>query len=156
MICGPVRNPATSLPVGGGLHTTWDVLAKTRNRAVLPLLARALQSSSAAKRAAAIRCLVRRHDAESHRQLIGQFAKLGAGDQSVVCNAHRAMPHHMTVTLKGAVLDGESDRCDSACQIIRLCCDFELFPVLVQAAANPQHRRASSVLDAIRQMAELL
>ena len=142
--------------MGGGLHTTWEVLAKTRNRAVLPLLARALHSDSAAKRAATIRCLVRRHDDESHRQLIQLFAKLSAADQAVLCNAHRAMPHHMAARLKAAVVEGDSHLCDAACRIISSCCDFELFPALVQAAENTQHGCAPVVLAAIQHMAKVL
>ena len=58
--------------------------------------------------------------------------------------------------LKAAVLEGESHLCDAACQIISSCVDFELFPALVQAAENRQHRRAPAVLAAIRQMAKVL
>jgi HEAT repeat protein len=131
-------------------------LAKTRNRAVLPLLARALQSDSAAKRAATIRCLVRRHDRESHRQLIGQFAKLRAADREVLFDAHRTMPHHMAASLKAAVLRGDAEFCDAACQIILRSGDFELFSALVQAVENRQHRFLSTVLAAVSQMAAAL
>ncbi len=85
------------------LNPTFDVLATTRNRAVLPTLAAALQSSSAAVRTAAIRAIVRRPDADSHRLLIGRFAELREDERAVVAEAHRAMPHHMSRALKAAV-----------------------------------------------------
>jgi HEAT repeat protein len=120
------------------------------------LLAQALQSDSAAKRAATIRCLVRRHDAESHRDLIQHFPKLSVGDQLSLCEAHRSMPHHLAASLKAAVLGGDAESCETACQIIQRCGDFQLFPALVQAAENRQHRRAALILESIRKMVESL
>jgi hypothetical protein len=131
-------------------------LARTRNRAVFPLLARALQAHSTGERAAAIRCYVRRHDRESHRQLIQLFAVLNEEDRDVVCEAHRAMPHHMAVELKEAILSGKEGDCDAACQIVELSDDFELFPALVRAAENRNHRRLQAVLSTIRHLAEIL
>jgi hypothetical protein len=99
---------------------------------------------------------VRRHDRDSHRQLIRRFAKLDEAGQAVACEAHQTMPHHMAAELKAAILNGEDGDCNAACQIVMMSHDFDLFPALVQAAADGHHRCFNAVLVAIRRLAEVL
>ncbi len=139
-----------------GLHKTESVLARTRNRAVLPLLSAALKNESAEIRAAAIRATIRRHDADSYTRLIRHFHELTDADRSVLHEAHRAMPHHAAPALKTAVLGGDATLCRNACDIIVLCRDYELFQTLVRAVEKPTHRHISQVTSAIVQLAVLL
>jgi HEAT repeat protein len=139
--------------MAGGLNPTFEVLATTRNRAVLPALAAALQSSSAAWRSAAIAAIVRRRDADSHRLLIRQFAELREDERAVLAEAHHAMPHHMARALKAAVMSGNAGLCKNACQIIALSLDFDLFQVLVDAAEDPKHRASADVTACLMDLA---
>ncbi len=136
-----------------GIGRTCQVLAGTRNRAVLPLLLAGLQSSRSDVRAAAIRAAIRRHDSATHTQLIRQFAALAEVDQVVLCGAHCAMPHHAAPALRNAVLNGDTTLCKNACRIISLSGDFELFPILVKAAENKLHRHRDKVATTIFELA---
>jgi HEAT repeat protein len=138
------------------MKKTADVLASTRNRAVLPTLAAALASSCAAMRASAIRAIVRRHDADSHRILLQHFDKLDDEERAILRRAHGAMPHHMARALKAAVLGSDAKLCLYACQMIALCRDFDLFPVLVEAAEYSQHPASADVAASLLQLANVL
>ena len=123
---------------------------------MLPTLAAALGSSSAAVRAAAIRAIVRRHDADSHRLLLQHFGKLDEEECAILKQAHRHTPHHMARALKAAVLGSDGNLCKQACQVIALCRDFDLFPALVEAAENKQHPAAADVTASLLQLANVL
>jgi hypothetical protein len=138
------------------LQQTERILASTRNRAVLPLLAAAMSSSSAEMRAAAIRATIRRTDVNSHTKLIRQFSKFADAERTALFQAHRAMPHHAAPALKAAVLAGDAVLCENACNIILLCHDYELFDVLVKAVVKPRHRQAGLIAATILQLASLL
>jgi HEAT repeat protein len=139
--------------VTNGLKKTCEVLASTRNRAVLPTLAAALRSSSASVRGDAIRAIVRRHDSESHRVLIAHFDNLQEGERTTLREIHRAMPHHMARALKAAVLGRDPKLCKHACQIIALCDDYDLFPALVEAAENRKLPGSSDAIASLLQLA---
>jgi HEAT repeat protein len=138
------------------LKKTAEVLAATRNRAVLPTLAAALASSCATMRAAAIRAIVRRHDVDSHRILLQHFDKLDDEERAMLRRAHSATPHHMARAIKSAVLGRDAKLCLYACQMIALCRDFDLFPVLVEAAENRRHPASADVTATLLQLANVL
>jgi HEAT repeat protein len=139
-----------------GLQKTECLLAQTRNRAVLPILAAGLRSKSPEVRAAAIRATIRRRDVEGHTELIRLFDQFGDAERAVLCQAHHAMPHHAAPALKAAVLEGETALCQNACDMIVLCRDFELFAILVKAAEKTRYRHAKQVVATILQLADLL
>ena len=139
-----------------GLHKTEQALARARNRAVLPVLAVALHSCSAEVRAAAIRASIRRHDIDSHTQLIRHFQEFAATDHSVLRESHCAMPHHAASALKTAVLEGDATLCGNACDIILLCRNYALFQTLVKAVEKPGHPHAGRVEATLLQLAVLL
>src|SRR5688500_4392364 len=126
-----------------GLSITEGTLGRTRNRAVLPLLAVAMRSKSTDVRATAIRATIRRHDVDSHTQLIRQFHELTDVDRAVVRDAHHSMPHHAARALKNAVLEGDHTLCSNACDLIVLTRDYDQVATLVRATEKPQHRHAS-------------
>ena len=84
-----------------GIARTAQVLAKTPNRAVLPVLLAGLKSSRAEIRAATIRAAIRRHERATHAQLIEHFTFLSESDRIIVGDAHRAMPHHAAPRAEG-------------------------------------------------------
>lgn len=135
-----------------GLHKTEQALARVRNRAVLPVLAVALRSSSAEIRAAAIRATIRRHDIESHTQLLRHFHELAPRDRSMLRETHTAMPHHAASALKAAVLEGDAVLCQNACDIILLCHDYSLFQALVNAVEKPRYPHAGRVVATLLQL----
>ncbi len=139
-----------------GLDITRQTLAATRNRAVLPLLAAGLRSSSAEVRAAAIRATVQRVDLPSHLQLLRHFAAFGDAERAVLAEVHRAMPHHAAPALEAALLGGDATLSSSACQFILACHNFDSFPALLKAAENPNHPTANEIAGTILQLANRL
>jgi hypothetical protein len=139
--------------VAGGLDKTEQALARTRNRAVLPVLESALRSDCGYIRAAAIRATIRRTDCDSHSQLIGLLSKLDEADIAVLVASHRAMPHHAASALKLAILKGDAAQCRNACVMIRHCRDYNLFPTLLKAAENPRHHHFDVIAATILALA---
>jgi len=141
-----------------GLRITEQAFGRTRNRAVLPVLAAAMRSDLADIRAAAIRSTLRRHDIDSHTQLIRHFHELAPEDKAVLRETHRTMRHHAASALKAAILNGDATLCRNACDLVLLCSDHEMFPTLVQAAEKPGHvqrtRIAATVLKFAMQLHE--
>lgn len=133
-------------------NTTWEVLAKSRNRAVLPLLERSVTSDDSTVRTAAISCLLRRRDPESHRLLIQRFDCLNDDDRSVLSETLRAAAHHFAATLKLAVVDDDPRICANACALIVNCEEFHLLPDLVQASTKPRHVDRATILTAITRL----
>jgi HEAT repeat protein len=142
--------------MSAGLRQTEQALVRARNRAVLPMLALALQSHSIEVRATAIRATLRRQDLESHAQLVRLFDKLTPADREVLRETHLHMPHHAALALKRAVLEGDAEQCRNACEWILLCRDREQFPTLLRALEKPGHRYASRVATSVLQFATQL
>lgn len=136
-----------------GIARTAQILAGTGNRAVLPLLLAGLKSSRADVRAATIRAAIRRHDAETHTQLIRHFSSLCETDQIVACQIHSAMPHHAAPSLKAAILKGDATLCKNACRIIALSGDIDLVATLVKGAEDKKHYHRTEVANTIHELA---
>jgi len=142
--------------VAKGIELTRQVLARTRNRAVLPMLAAGLRSTEPAVRAAAIRATMRRHDRESHTQWLRGFATLTDDDRVTLRDAYRATPHCAAPALKFALMGVDATLCKNACDLVLLTHDFDLFPTLVKAAENSSHSLADHMLATITSLAEQL
>jgi HEAT repeat protein len=139
-----------------GLEKTRLQLVRCRNRAVLPLLAAALRSSSADVRSTAIRAAIQRVDRESHLQLLRRFADLGDAERAVLAEAHRAMPHHAAPALKAALTGPDNRLCACACAMISYCEDFDSFPTLLMATEAEGHGHADQIAATLLQLAEKL
>src|SRR4051794_34108785 len=100
-----------------GVSRTAQILTKTPNRAVLPVLLAGLKSSRPEVRAATIRAAIRRHERATHTLLIQQFTCLNESDRLVLGEAHRAMPHHAAPALKTAIVERDATLCKNACRI---------------------------------------
>ncbi len=136
-----------------GTTRTGQVLARTRNRAVLPVLLAGLHSTRAEVRNATIRAAVRRHELPTHTQLIQQFASLSEADRIVLGEAHSAMPHHAAPALKAAILGSDKPLCKNACRMIAISGDVDLIPVLVKAAEDKKHHHSSEAAATILELA---
>lgn len=136
-----------------GTARTAQVLAKSPNRAVLPVLLAGLKSSRADIRAATIRAAFRRRERATHAQLIEHFTFLSESDRIVVGEAHRSMPHHASGALTAAILKGDANQCKNACRIISLSGDVDLLPALVKAAENKKHRFRIDVAATVLELA---
>lgn len=142
--------------MANGLQTTWNILAQTRNRAAVPVLAAALRSPSVELQTGAIRASVHRKDRACHDFLIRRFATLSETEQSVLCEAHHDMPFRMGAALGAAVVAGDASQCENACRILVASRDYDLYPVLVRAAENSKHRHVEQVNAATLQLANRL
>jgi HEAT repeat protein len=138
------------------LEKTRQVLAHTRNRAVLPLLAAALRSSCAEVRSSAIRATVQRLDLESHSQLIRHFAAFSEAEIAILAEAYQAMPHHATPALKAAVTGSNKSLSESACKVIVACHHFDSMPALLKALEYPQHPNAGELAATSLRLAQEL
>lgn len=136
-----------------GITRTTQVLTKSPNRAVLPVLIAGLKSTRAEIRAATIRAAVRRHERAAHAQLIEHLTFLSESDRIIVAEAHRSMPHHAAPALKAAILEGDANQCKNACRIIALSGDVDLIPVLVKAAEDRKHHYRTDVAATILELA---
>jgi hypothetical protein len=136
-----------------GIARTAQVLAKTRNRAMLSILTECLHSSRPKVRAAAIRAAIRRHDSATHTQLIKCFDSLPPADQAVLCAAHASMPHHAAPALRTAVLKADGSTCKNACHIVAMSHDFEMLPTLLKAVEKKSHRNRTEVAATILELA---
>jgi HEAT repeat protein len=135
---------------------TWNVLAHSRNRAAVPVLADALRSASTQIRTGAIRAAIKQSDSACHEQLIRRFADLSDVEQAALCEAFRETPLRMSAALSAAVADGNTSTCINACRMLVLCRDYEQFPILIRAAENPHHRHTEQIKAAILQLANRL
>lgn len=142
--------------VHAGLQTTCQILTNTRNRAVGPVVLSGIRSSVPEVRAAILRAAVRRRDALTHTHLVRHFLELDDVDRAILCDAHRAMPHHAAPVLRKAVLDGDKILCANACAIIVAAGDFDLFPTLVKAAENKKHPQPDDVLATMSGLVDIL
>jgi hypothetical protein len=142
--------------VPSGIQATCQVVATTRNRAVVPLIIAGMRSSSIDVRAAVIRAALRRHDAATHTQLIKHYSDLNPADQLVLAETHRQMPHHATPVLRRAIIEGDATMCANACAIVQASGDFEMMPTLLRAAENPKHCHTDAVLSAVTGLSEVL
>jgi HEAT repeat protein len=136
--------------------TTADLLATSRNHAVLPLLLVGMKSGDPIVRSAVLRAAIRRRDAATHLQLIRHFSALDDVDQAILCDAHSSMPHHAAPTLKSAILEGAKTDCAAACEIIVKSGDFELLRTLLSAAENKHHRHPADLFAAISGLVDVL
>lgn len=116
---------------------------------MLPLFLAGMRSSSKEVRAAVLHAAIRRRDLTTHNQLIQHYSDLDPADQAALCDAHRTMSHHAAPALRKAVLEGDAALCGNACEMILAAADYELFPTLIRAAENIQHRHVAAVLTTI-------
>jgi hypothetical protein len=140
----------------GGLHKTERVLAESRNRAVLPMLAAALSSHDADIRAAAIRATMRRRDVDSHTQLLHHVDRFDETDLTVLENCFHAMQHHAAPALKAALAPGDGSLCHNACRLIEVCHVYAQFPTLVKALEHPRQLHAPQIASTIEFLATAL
>lgn len=140
----------------GGLQKTERVLAETRNKAVLPMLATALRSGDADVRAAGIRATMRRRDIESHTQLLRHYDRFDDADQRALRGIFHAMYHHAAPALKAAITKGDAAICQNACRLIESCRAYEMSAMLVKALDEPRQHRAEPIAATIRHLARAL
>jgi HEAT repeat protein len=136
-----------------GIARTAQVLAKSPNRSVLPVLLAGLKSSRADIRASTIRAAFRRRDRATHAQLIEHFTFLSESDRIVVGDAHRSMPHHAAAALKAAILQGDANQCKNACRIVSISGDVDLLPTLVKAGEDKKHHFRMDVAATVLELA---
>jgi HEAT repeat protein len=139
-----------------GIHRTWNVLARTRNRAAVSVLAAALGSHNAEVRAGALRALARRTDPESLQQVLEHYGRFGEQERVVLADALRDIPRWLTTTLGDAVDRGDAAHCQNACHIAILCRDYDLIPRLLAVTENRSHPHAAQVAATLLRLASLL
>ncbi len=139
-----------------GIQKTWNVLARTRNRAAMPVLAAAMTSPDAEVRAGAFRTLARRTDPQSLEQVLVHFARFGEPDRAALAEALRDAPRWLTATLGDALHHRDAVRCQNACQIAILCRNYDLVPRLVTALENRRHPHAGQLAATLLRLANLL
>jgi len=131
--------------VPGGLQTTFDVLAATRNEAAVSVLLPALDSEQRAVQEGALRALLARRSAAGHRELVHRWDALGERARSIV--VERA--ERLSGAVRDALLASDPRLCANACEVLLRIHDYDLVPVLVGVAedeANPNRDVAAQTL----------
>lgn len=139
-----------------GIQKTWNVLARTRNRAAVPVLAAAMVSPDGQMRSGALRALARRSDPESLQQALAHYGRFQEQEKAVLAEALRDMPRWLTATLGDAAQHGDATRCQNACQVAILCHDYDLIPKLVTVAEDRHHPHVDQVAATLFRLANLL
>lgn len=136
----------------GGTQTTFELLGNTENDAAAPVLLVALDSSQREIRDQALTALLQRHSSTAELNILGRWNDLSLRWKTQV--AERA--GWLSGAIKKAVLARDARLYECGCAAAVFTRDYDLIPVLVQAAidrANPYAVRAAA---ATLELAELL
>ncbi|MEX0867357.1 MAG: hypothetical protein WD030_08355, partial [Pirellulales bacterium] len=135
-----------------GLNATLAVLAKTKNDAALAVLLPALDAPEAAVRSGALRALLDRRSPRGQKEILRRVPSMNEAQLQII----QARPGKLTIALRDALLGDNEREYHNACQATLWFREYDMAPVLVNAAedmSNP-HRGLAAVT--LRSLCELL
>jgi HEAT repeat protein len=138
--------------VSNGLKTTFRLLGKTPNEAVLRTLVPALDSPQPEIREAALKTVLLRRNPAGHRVVLTRLHELDEDLQEIV----RAHSHRITPTIRNAVLGSDRQFCANGCTCAIWLREYELVPALVSAAEDRATPNGPLVSDTMLELAYLL
>ncbi|REJ65229.1 MAG: hypothetical protein DWQ31_19005 [Planctomycetota bacterium] len=135
-----------------GLETTFRHLSKTKNDAAATLLLAALDSDHAQIAEHALTALLdRRGDAGSSEIL----SRLHTMEESWI-EIIRKRPGRLTGALRNAIVGSDDQQCENACHAISEFRDYDLMPVLINAAEDSANEKAGLMASTVLELAEAL
>ncbi len=135
-----------------GLETTFRLLTKTKNEAAVGLLIPALDAAQPAIQEQALRALLDRHCTAGHKEVVRRLHQINEQWEAIIDDKHG----RMTAALRDAVLAPERQLCENGCRAIRWFREFDLMPVLINAAEDESNPNRELVSTTLLQLAEAL
>lgn len=135
-----------------GQATTWEVLCKTKNEAAVSLLMPMLNSLDAQQSEKALCSLLKRRSEVAHRELLSRWGELGENWKTII----RQQPGSMTGVLRDAVLDGQTQNYEEACEAILWLREYDLTPTLITAAEDQANPNAAHAANTLVSLADVL
>lgn len=120
------------------LKKTLDTLAKIKNDAAIDVLWLALKSSDTAIQEGALRALVRRRHAVSHRQLIEMWSKMPSSWHEIIAER----PDRLLGAIRSMIVGTDQDQFKAGCEVLRYFKEYDLLPALVTAVEEPTNENA--------------
>jgi HEAT repeat protein len=138
--------------VNAALTATFELLAKTKNEAAVPMLISALDSTSPVVATAAVRAILQRRCPTGMRQLVGRFHEMSDQWREVIREFHgRLLP-----ALRDAVLSGDVHLVENGCDAARLFCEYDLIPTLLVALEDDTNPYRETVARTLIDLADAL
>lgn len=146
----------SSFPVSKALQQTFETLAKSRNRAAVPTLIAALQSSDRAIHDGAIKAMLKRRSKAGHLAVLQRWHTL-APEQRELLKEGRG---RINSALRDAVVSEDAQLFANGCEIIEQFTEIDLVSALITVAENqksPHAEKATQIIiRLIDQLSDLL
>jgi HEAT repeat protein len=138
--------------VNEGLAKTFELLAATDNEAAVDVAIIALESPQLAIRQAAVEVLLRRRSVRGHRQLFDRWQTLDSRSLEMI-DAQRG---RMTQALRDSLVCETAQSVHNACQATLRLHEYDLLPVLLTVAEDPQRRDSNLAAATLLELGDLL
>jgi len=134
------------------LQLTFETLRKSRNDAVVPVLISTLDRTEGSVLEGAVKTLISRRNSEGHLAVIRRWHALNP-DQRRLLKPGRG---RITTALRDAIVSGDPQLFENACELIVEFSDFDLIPVLVTLAEDRSSPQALPATKLILKLADRL
>ena len=136
----------------GGLAATFELLATTANEAAVPVLVAALSSPRRELRDCAFSALLCRHGPVAEAEILKRWRSLSDPWKRQIQSKHDWLSN----AIRQALVRGETDPYECACDAAVFTHDYDVIPVLVAAAENKAHPQGKLAAATVLELAELL
>ncbi len=138
--------------MNAALTATFELLAKTKNEAAVPVLTAALDSSSRDVQLGAVRAILQRRCPTGMRELVRRFHEMDDAWREVVREFHgRMLP-----ALRDAVLSSDVHLVENGCQAAEYFCEYDLIPTLLVALEDEGNVHRETVASSLTNLADAL
>ncbi len=127
------------------LDTTLKVLTSSRNESTVPVLIAALDSCDEQIFDGALKTLVARRNKAGHSAVISRWHQLSASQRELLSEGRG----RMSGALRDAVLSGNLQLFQNACELVEEFTEFDLVPTLITLAENPTSEHAQAATDLV-------
>ena len=138
--------------MSGGLKTTFDLLAATKNEAASDLLLETLESAQRDIKFTALSVVAQRHSSRFHVELLRRWHMLSERAKAALVDAGA----RLTKAIRGAILSQDEQLGENGCDALLRMSDYDLMPVLVTAAEDQHNPNQDKAGGTILALAELL
>jgi len=136
----------------GGLATTLDLLARTKNEAAVEALLPALDSAHRAVQEGALKALLKRRPGAGQHDLLRRWHELSDRWQSIAAEH----PGRMTGAIRDAVVGADPKMCGNGCDAMLRLREYDLAPMLINAAGNESGAIADLAAKTLLELTQLL
>ena len=138
--------------MSAALKKTLETLAKSRNKAAVPTLIAALESSDPAVHDGALAALVERRSKTGHLAVIGRWHELSDGQRQII---HQGRGR-INSALRDAVVADDSRLFANGCDIIEQLTEVDLISALITVAENRKSPHAEQATELVMRLVDKL